>query len=79
MLLPSIAHTLHVFINLTTMVPLWCHRLPTLGEEVCDRRQVLASKGDRRQIKVSRGTTDLPLMVSCAEQLTIGSPLMASY
>ena len=37
------------------------------------------SKGDRKQIKGSCGTTDLPLTVSCVDQLTIGSPLMMSW
>ena len=94
MLVPSIAHTLHehqrvihemsppsrrsVFINLTTLVPSWCHQSPTLAEAVGDRRRVLASKSDCRRIRASRGMTDLPLMVSCAEQLTISSPSMAS-
>ena len=55
-----------VFINRTTVVPLWCHRSPTLAEEV------------GRQIKASRGTTNLPLTASCAKQLMIGSPSMAS-
>ena len=65
-----------LFINHTTMVPSWCHQSPTLAEAVGDQRRVLASKGDLRRIKVHHGTTDLPLMASCAKQLTIGSPLM---
>ena len=69
------------FINRTTVVPLW-HLSPTLPKEVGDGRQVLASKGDRRQIKASCGMTDLPLTVSCAwavgDQFTIDGELLAN-